>query len=82
MRRRGSGGPSDSGSAVELDEIVKDGALQGFEEELRDFLAADEVGVRADPRFKERLRRELWRIVEKNSDRWRTEDAGEDDGPD
>ena len=70
------------GSAVELDDFVKDGALQNLEEELRDFIAADKFGVRADRRFKERLRRELWRIVEKNTDRWRTEgSAGEDDGP-
>ncbi len=32
-------------------------------EELREFLEADRLDVRADPRFKERLRRKLWEIV-------------------
>ncbi|MCH2184415.1 hypothetical protein MK280_00925 [Myxococcota bacterium] len=31
--------------------------------ELEEFLAADEGGVQADPIFKERLRRTLWRMV-------------------
>ena len=33
------------------------------EEELRDFLAADYLEVRADPSFREGLRRRLWSIV-------------------
>lgn len=33
-------------------------------EELRDFLAADGVEVKADPVFKEQLRARLWRIVQ------------------
>ncbi|HEY5657066.1 MAG TPA: hypothetical protein VIY27_04690 [Myxococcota bacterium] len=32
-------------------------------EELTEFLEADTLDVRADPLFKERLRRELWEIV-------------------
>ena len=32
-------------------------------DELREFLEADARGVRADPGFKERLRRKLWQIV-------------------
>lgn len=31
--------------------------------ELREFLAADLLDVEADPVFKERLRRKLWRLV-------------------
>jgi len=33
-------------------------------EELREFLEGDLVGVRADPEFKERLRRRLWALVQ------------------
>ena len=33
------------------------------EEELREFLEADSIEVRADPVFKRRLRRRLWKIV-------------------
>ena len=32
-------------------------------EELQEFLEADQLGVRADPEFKERLRRKLWDLV-------------------
>jgi hypothetical protein len=32
-------------------------------DELREFLDADVRGVRADPGFKERLRRRLWEMV-------------------
>ncbi len=32
-------------------------------EELREFLEGDMLGVRADPEFKERLRRMLWEMV-------------------
>ncbi len=38
-------------------------------EELREFLEADRLGVRADPKFKERLRRKLWEIVRVRSDK-------------
>ena len=38
-------------------------------EELREFLEADGGGVRADPGFKERLRRKLWEIVRLRGDR-------------
>lgn len=33
--------------------------------ELRDFLEADEEAELADPAFKERLRRELWGLLQK-----------------
>jgi hypothetical protein len=33
-------------------------------DELREFLEADLVGVRADPEFKEKLRRRLWEMVQ------------------
>ncbi|MEE9607992.1 MAG: hypothetical protein V3U03_09655 [Myxococcota bacterium] len=32
-------------------------------DELREFLEADVLEVRADPEFKERLRRKLWDLV-------------------
>ncbi len=42
-----------------MDEAAMDVTL----EELREFLEADRLDVRANPRFKERLRRKLWEIV-------------------
>jgi hypothetical protein len=35
----------------------------GFEDELREFLEADDVHVDADPLFRERLRRQLWALL-------------------
>lgn len=40
-----------------------DASMEFTIEELREFLDADARGVRADPEFKERLRRKLWEIV-------------------
>ena len=40
------------------------GAMEFSMEELREFLEGDRVGVRADPEFKERLRRKLWALVQ------------------
>jgi hypothetical protein len=34
------------------------------EEELREFLQGDVLDVPVDPRFKERLKRRLWRLVQ------------------
>lgn len=42
---------------------MDDAAMEITTEELREFLEADRFGVRADPAFKERLRRKLWAIV-------------------
>ncbi len=42
---------------------MDEGAADVTLEELREFLEADHLDVRADPRFKERLRRKLWEIV-------------------
>ena len=46
-----------------LDDSLMDFTL----EELREFLEADLVEVRADPEFKERLRRRLWDLVRDRS---------------
>ena len=71
MKRRVSRGPLEgSGSAEKSMEqeqdanMIDEALLEASVEELRDFLAADMVGVQADPAFKERLRRELWKLVE------------------
>ena len=42
-----------------MDEVAMEFTL----EELREFLEGDMLGVRADPEFKERLRRMLWEMV-------------------
>ena len=36
-------------------------------DELREFLEADLVDVKVDPEFKERLRRQLWELVQEHS---------------
>jgi len=46
-----------------LDDSLMDFTL----DELREFLEADLVEVRADPEFKERLRRRLWDLVRDRS---------------
>lgn len=36
-------------------------------DELREFLEADLVDVKVDPEFKERLRRQLWELVQEHA---------------
>jgi len=36
-------------------------------DELREFLEADLVDVKVDPEFKERLRKQLWNIVQEQA---------------
>ncbi|MFI5216160.1 MAG: hypothetical protein ACHQ3O_06425 [Candidatus Limnocylindria bacterium] len=42
---------------------MEDAPMDFTMDELREFLDADVRGVRADPGFKERLRRRLWEMV-------------------
>ncbi|MAJ61355.1 MAG: hypothetical protein CBC48_16250 [bacterium TMED88] len=69
---RSSAGPAEGASGVAGSAQAPKPALglPGLEEaesidpaELEEFLAADGAGVQADPIFKERLRRTLWRMV-------------------
>ena len=57
-RARGWGKPMGTKhpEGVDLDEVSL--------EELREFLEADQIDVRADPKFKEELRRKLWELLE------------------
>ena len=50
-----------SGTGSEDDEMAMDGFTM---DELREFLEADLVEVRADPEFKEKLRRRLWEMIQ------------------
>lgn len=44
---------------------MTDDAMMDFTiEELREFLQADLLDVPVDPRFKERLKRRLWELVQ------------------
>lgn len=56
--------------------MMDDALVEVTADELREFLEADTLGVRADPAFKERLRRELWEIVRSRA---RRESSGGDD---
>ena len=51
------------------DSAVDDGLMDFTMDELREFLEADLIDVRADPEFKERLRRRLWDLVLARSSR-------------
>jgi hypothetical protein len=42
---------------------MDDGSLEFSMDELREFLEGDPVEVRADPEFKESLRRKLWEMM-------------------
>jgi hypothetical protein len=42
---------------------MDEAAMEVSMEELREFLEGDLLDVRADPAFKERLRRKLWDMV-------------------
>ena len=42
---------------------MNEGAMEFTVEELREFLEGDALIARADPEFKERLRRTLWDMV-------------------
>jgi hypothetical protein len=57
-----------SGVSGKLEGAALDDSLMDFSlDELREFLEADLVEVRADPEFKERLRRRLWNLVRDRS---------------
>jgi hypothetical protein len=56
--------------------MMDDALVDVTADELREFLEADSLDVRADPAFKERLRRQLWEIVQSRA---RTEPSGSDD---
>lgn len=44
-------------------DVIDHGTGEFTSDELREFLEADGLDVGADPAFKERLRRRLWRLV-------------------
>ena len=45
-------------------EVLSEGAMDFTMDELREFLEADHLEVRADPKFKEQLRKKLWDMVQ------------------
>ena len=73
MKRRGPEESLEQGRSVEAEAGQKNMTkeetllLEGIEEDLRDFLAADILDVDADPAFKEKLRKELWELVQRRS---------------
>ena len=55
---------TDSGQNREALKMMED-ILSDFSiDELREFLEADLVDVKVDPEFKERLRKQLWELVQ------------------
>lgn len=57
---------------------MEDGAMDFTMEELQEFLEGDRLDVRADPGFKERLRRRLWRMVRARARAAREDESGSD----
>jgi hypothetical protein len=64
LRRGGNLGMSAKSEGSSMDESGMDFTV----EELREFLDADRLPVKADPAFKERLRRKLWEFVRFRND--------------
>ena len=62
-RRSGDRGARGSGGQRGVQEVSPEFTT----EELEDFLRADHLPVQADPDFKERLREELWDMVQAQS---------------
>ena len=59
-------------AAIEQDRetpnMMDEGILTDFSiDELREFLEADLVDVKVDPEFKERLRKQLWDLVQERA---------------
>jgi hypothetical protein len=81
--RMGTTGPPRKGGALEAiaggravsaesgKDVMVEGAVEVTLEELREFLDGDQVEVRANPAFKERLRDRLWALVQERSRRFR-----------
>ena len=58
---------TESGQDREALKMIED-ILSDFSiDELREFLEADLVDVKVDPEFKERLRKQLWDLVQENA---------------
>ena len=45
-------------------EVLNEGTMDFTMDELREFLEADHLEVKADPDFKEKLRKKLWDLVQ------------------
>ena len=61
LRRQGN----DRRADADQDEAMAEDQLMEFTaEELREFLQADLLDVPVDPRFKERLKRRLWELLQ------------------
>lgn len=55
---------SGMGSGVREAGVIGEIAAEFSTEELLEFLEADQLPVEADPEFRERLRSELWNLVQ------------------
>lgn len=53
-----------SGNRADEEAVVDEAFMDFTMEELREFLEADLIDVRADPEFKERLKQQLWMMVQ------------------
>ena len=63
-RREGSAKDTVGVIAKSEREVLNEDTVDFTMEELREFLEADHLEIRADPEFKERLREKLWDLVQ------------------
>ncbi len=63
-RREGSAKDTVGVIAKSEREDLNEDTMDFTMEELREFLEADHLEIRADPEFKERLREKLWELVQ------------------
>ncbi len=58
---------AESGQDREALKMMEDILTDFSIDELREFLEADLVDVKVDPEFKERLRKQLWELVQEHA---------------
>ena len=66
-RKRRSGRIAENGQDREALKMMEDILTDFSIDELREFLEADLVDVKVDPEFKERLRKQLWDLVQEHA---------------
>ena len=71
VRERDAESGQDRETLKMMEDILSDFSI----DELREFLEADLVDVKVDPEFKERLRKQLWDLVQEQAARGPRGDA-------
>jgi hypothetical protein len=54
-------------SGLQEREVIEESASEFTTEELQEFLEADRYPIEADPLFKEQLREQIWRLLQRGT---------------